>query len=392
MIALPSGYGVLTALAIFILFCSSPLLALPVEELDPNREWRTKDLVISGNKQIGASEVEDALSTKTRSWYAPWRSRPVFDPAVFASDLDRIVKFYQDKGYYETKVTHDLDVDTTEGLVTATIHVSEGEPIRVGQISVEIVDAPELKPELDALVPKLPLHEGNIFAVDAYQRAESQLKEFFYDKSRAAITIQRKAEVILDRHVANVSYTLHAGPQMQFGTTTVEGLKNVKESIILQELTYKPGESFSGTALRTTEKNLRELDLFSQIVIEPQPSPGGTAVPVKIRLEEKPPREIRVGLGYGTEDQLRGEVRWRNNNWLGGARRLEVGAKASFIKRELDFHFLQPHFLSPENRFMVNFGPQQFDEPGYFLNSTRLQPRLERKFSDRLTGFLGYRL
>src|SRR5919197_3787458 len=120
---LSSGYGVLAALAIFILFCSSPLLALPVEELDPNREWRTKDLVISGNKQIGASEVEDALSTKTRPWYAPWRSRPVFDPAVFASDLDRIVKLYQDKGYYETKVTHDLDVDTTEGLVTATIHV-----------------------------------------------------------------------------------------------------------------------------------------------------------------------------------------------------------------------------------------------------------------------------
>jgi outer membrane protein insertion porin family/translocation and assembly module TamA len=392
MTVLSSGYGVLAALAIFILFCSSPLLALPVEELDPNREWRTKDLIISGNKQIASSEIEDILSTKTRPWYAPWRSRPVFEPAVFASDLERIVKFYQDKGYYEAKVTHDLDVDAKEGLVAATIQVSEGEPIRVAQISVEVVDAPELKPELDALVPKLPLHEGNIFAVDAYQKAESQLKDFFYDKSRAAITIQRKAEVILDRHVANVSYTLHAGPQTQFGTTTVEGLKNVKESIVFQELTYKPGEQFSGTALRTTEKNLRELDLFSQIVIERQPSPPDTAVPVKIRLEEKPPREIRIGLGYGTEDQLRGQIRWRNNNWLGGARRIEVGLKASFIVRELDFHFLQPHFLAPENRFMVNFGPQQFDEPGYFLNSTRLQPRLERKFTDRLTGFLTYRL
>jgi outer membrane protein assembly factor BamA len=198
--------------------------------------------------------------------------------------------------------------------------------------------------------------------------------------------------VILDGHVANVFYTLNAGPQTQFGTTTVEGLKNVEESVILQELTYKPGDQFSGTVLRTTEKNLRELDLFSQIVIEPQPSPPDTAVPVKIRLEEKPPREIRVGLGVGTEDKVRGQIRWRNNNWLGGARRLEVGAKASFIARELDIHFLQPHFLAPENRFMVTFGPQQFDEPGYFLNSTRLQPRLERKFTDRFTGFLAYRL
>jgi outer membrane protein assembly complex protein YaeT len=386
------GYGILPAIIIFVLCCPTPLLALPVEELDANREWRTKDLIISGNKEIGASELEDALSTKTRPWYAPWRARPVFDPAVFASDLERIVKFSQDKGYYEAKVTHDLEVDDKEGLVSASIHVSEGEAIRVAQMSVEIVDAPELKPELDALVPKLPLREGQVFAVDAYQKTESQLKEFFYDKSRAAITIQRKAEVILDRHAANVYYTLNAGPLTQFGSTTVEGLKDVEESIILQELAYKPGEPFSGVALRTTEKNLRELDLFSQIVIEPQPSPPDTAVPVKIRLEEKPPREIRVGLGYGTEDQVRGQVRWRNNNWLGGARRLEVGVKASFIVRELDLHFLQPHFLGANNRFMVTLGPQQFDEPGFFLNSTRVQPRLERKFSDQLTGFLTYRL
>jgi outer membrane protein assembly complex protein YaeT len=365
---------------------------MPVEELDPNREWQINDLIISGNKEIGSSEVEDALSTKTRPWYALWRARPVFDPAVFASDLERIVKFYQDSGYYATKVAHDLAVDDQEGLVTATIQITEGEPIRVAKISVDIVDAPELKPEVDALLRKLPLREGELFAVDAYQRTEAQIRDFFYDKSRAAITIKRKAEVILDGHVANVFYTLNAGPQTQFGTTTVEGLKNVEESVILQELTYKPGDQFSGTVLRTTEKNLRELDLFSQIVIEPQPSPPDTAVPVKIRLEEKPPREIRVGLGVGTEDKVRGQIRWRNNNWLGGARRLEVGAKASFIARELDIHFLQPHFLAPENRFMVTFGPQQFDEPGYFLNSTRLQPRLERKFTDRFTGFLAYRL
>jgi outer membrane protein assembly complex protein YaeT len=389
---LRSGYGIFCAFVVFLLLRPSPLLALPVEELDPNREWRTKDINISGNDQVGSSELQEALSTKTRAWYAPWRPRPTFDPAVFASDLERIVKFYQDKGYYETKVSHDLVVDDKEGLVTANIRVSEGEAIRVAQFSVNIVDAPELKTELDALLPKLPLREGQVFAVDAYQKTESQLKEFFYDKSRAAVTIQRKAEVILDRHVANVSYTLNAGPQTQFGTTTVEGLKDVEESVVRRELTYKPGESFSGAALRSTEKNLRELDLFSQIVIEPQPAPPDTAVPVKIRLEEKPPREIRVGLGFGTEDKVRGQIRWRNNNWLGGGRRLEAGAKASFIARELDLHFLQPHFLAPENRFMVNMGPQQFDEPGYFLNSTRLQPRLERKFTDRLTGFLAYRL
>jgi outer membrane protein insertion porin family/translocation and assembly module TamA len=389
---LRSGYGIFSAFVVFLLVRSSPLLALPVEELDPNREWRLKDLNISGNQKIGSSELQDALSTKPRPWYAPWRQRPVFDPAVFTSDLERIVGFYKDKGFFEAKVSHDLDVDEKEGLITAKIFVTEGEAVRVTQLSVEISDVPELKPETAALLAKAPLQEGNNFSVDAYQRTETELKEFLYDKGRALVQIERKAEIILEKHEARVFYTIRAGPECRLGPTSVEGLKDVQEYVVSRELAYRPGDPFSGKALRETERNLRELDLFSVIAIDPQPSATDpSAVPVRIRLEEKPPREILVGLGYGTEDQLRGQFRWRNNNWLGGARRLELAVKASFIKRELDLQFLQRHFLGLNNRFVVDLGPRQFDEPGYFLNSARLQPRIERKFSDHFTGFVAYR-
>jgi hypothetical protein len=80
-------------LLFLLLFCSS-LSAMPLEELDPGREWRLKKLIISGNEHISSGELEDILSTKARPWYALWEDRPVFDPAVFASDLERLVNFY----------------------------------------------------------------------------------------------------------------------------------------------------------------------------------------------------------------------------------------------------------------------------------------------------------
>ncbi len=387
------GNTTLSAVIFFLLLSSSHSLAIPVEELDPSREWKLRDLTISGNEHVSTAELEEALSTKSRPWYALWRARPAFDPAVFTSDLKRVVSLYQDKGYYETKVSYDLDVDEDENMVTAKVRISEGEPVRVVQVSIQIVDAPELKPDLDSIIPKLPLSEGKIFVAEAYQQTEARLKEFFYDRSRARVEIQRRAEVILDKQEARIFYTLTVGPKTVFGTTAVTGLKDVTREVVLRELEYKPGEPFTGKALRDTERNLRQLGLFSRIRMEPQPFPADpTVVPIEIRLEEKPPREIRVGIGYGTEDQLRGQLRWRHNNWLGGARKLEVGVKASFIARELDLQFLEPHFLGLKNRFLVKFGPQQFDEPGYFLNTTRLQPRLERKFSEHLTGFVGYRV
>jgi len=164
-------------------------------------------------------------------------------------------------------------------------------------------------------------------------------------------------------------------------------------SVVSSELSYKPGESFSGKALRESRRNLQQLDLFSEIEVEPQTSdPTSAVVPVVARVKEKPFKEIKIGIGYGTEDQLRGQIRWRDNNFFGGARQLEIGFKASFLAREADARFVQPHFLGQNNRFVANFGPKQFEESNYTLNLTRLQPQFERKFSEQFSAYVGYRI
>lgn len=383
----------LAAFVFLLLGSLSPAFAIPLDDLDPTRDWRTKDVILSGNDHIPSQDLKEIMSTKARPWNTPWRARPPFDPAALSGDLQRLVRLYQDKGYYEAKISHELEVDPTDGLVTAKIRIVEGEPIQVAQISTEILDAPELKTQLQSFVAKLPLREKAVFEVDAYQRSATALKEFFYDKHRARVEIARKAEIILDQHEARVSYAVTAGPETRFGATTVQGLKDVDEGLVLRELTYKSGQLFSGTALKNSERNLRQLDLFSVITIEPQLSGGHpTEVPVKITLDEKPPREIKIGIGYETEEGVRGQIRWRHNNWLGGGRKLDVGAKVSQIAREFTVNFLQPHFFGADNRFLLNFGPLQFNEPGYTQTGTRLRPMLERKFAPAVTGVLAYRL
>ena len=52
---------------------------------------------------------------------------------------------------------------------------------------------------------------------------------------------------------------------------------------------------------------------------------------MEVEVSEKEAREIRVGVGYGTEDQFRAQLRWQHNNWLGGGRRLSIEAKYSSI-------------------------------------------------------------
>lgn len=376
-----------------VILSSAHARAIPIDALDKSRDWAVKGLNFEGNKHFSSGDIEEILQTKTRPWYTPWRERPRFDPEVFAADVKRVERFYQSQGYYEARVSHDLQVDEESQLVSATIIVEENTPVLLRQLSVRIIDHPELQPELEALRPEFFLKPGKPFTEEDYQQTETRIKDVFYDHGRAHVKIERKAQVFPEEKEANVDYSVTAGPETIFGETRIEGLDKVTADVVSKEISYTPGEAFSGKALRETRRNLLQLDLFSQIEIEPQTADSGaTVIPVVTRLKEKPPREIKIGVGYGTEDKLRGQIRWRDNNFFGGARQLEFGAKVSFIAREIDARFVQPHFLGQNNKFMATFGPRQFVEPAYTLNLTRFQPRLERKFSEQLSAFFGYRI
>ncbi|HEV8341542.1 MAG TPA: outer membrane protein assembly factor BamA [Candidatus Binatia bacterium] len=367
--------------------------AIPVDELDPGREWQIKSLTIEGNENLSTRELHEVLVTKTRPWYAVWRPLPLFDPVTFAADLQRLRRFYQAQGHYEAEISADLETNESENTVTAHIKISEGKPVIVAEMQLEVTDYPELQPVLESHRPDLPLAVGKVMTEQAYQQTGAKIKEILLDEGRARAEVERKAQVIVDEHSADVFYRAEAGPASVFGEARVEGLKDVAPEIVTRELDYQPGERFSNKAIQTSRRNLLGLDLFSEVQINLGMLPNDSSVvPTEIRVEEKPPREIKIGIGYGTEDQLRGQVRWRHNNWLGGGRRLEVGGKASFIAREADVRFVQPHFFGRPNTFSLTFGPQQLDEPGFFLNAVRLQPRIERKFSDSVTGYLAYRV
>ena len=135
------------------------------------------------------------------------------------------------------------------------------------------------------------------------------------------------------------------------------------------------------------------LDLFGTVTIAPEPSAGKSAiVPMVVRVSEKEPREIRFGIGYGTEDRFRTQFEWRHNNWLGDGRRLSILAKYSSLESSGAITFIQPYLFSPNSRGVVSLRHDRDDEDTYLLQATRFNPRLEYRFSEHLSSFLAYRL
>ena len=368
------------------LLFARPVLGIQVEELDAGRQWRVEKIEISGNTKFSESEILRDLLTKVRPWYLFWETEDIFDPITFREDLERIRRFYEARGYYQAQVTYDLTADSEKGQLQIRISVIEGLPVIVSQVNVEISDS-----SLSA--PELPIKEGEIFVEDSYRRAEETLRNFFLERGYAHVATERRAEVNLNEDQVRVWYPADPGPLTVFGETTVQGTNEVDPQIVLRELTYQPGEIFSPAKIAESQAKILALDLFGLVRITPKEVSGKPpVVPMQVEVSEKEAREIRVGIGYGTEDQFRAQLRWQHNNWLGNGRRLSVEARYSSITTTGAITLVQPHFFSPRTRGILSVRQDREDEDTYLLNASRFYPRVEHGFTPQLVGFIGYRL
>jgi outer membrane protein assembly complex protein YaeT len=369
-------------------FFARPVLGIQLEELDAARQWRVEEIEISGNTKFSDTEILRELLTKVRPWYLFWEAESSFDPITFREDLERIRRFYEARGYYQTRVTYDLTADPQSGQVEVKIEVFEGPPVIVSEVHVEVSDgSSSLSP------PQLPLKQGEIFVEESYRKGEETLRNFFLENGYAHVTTERRAEVNLDQNQVIVWYQADPGPLSVFGETTVAGTDNVDPEIVLRELSYQPGEIFSPTKIAESQAKILALDLFGLVRIVPKEVSGKPSiVPMEVQVSEKEPREIRVGIGYGTEDEFRAQLRWQHNNWLGNGRRLSIEARYSSITTTGAITLVQPHFFSPRTRGILSLRQDREDEDTYVLNASRFYPRVEHGFTPQLVGFIGYRL
>jgi outer membrane protein assembly factor BamA len=167
-----------------------------------------------------------------------------FDAVTFSSDLERLQRFYESRGYYGTPVAYDLAVDDERGLVIARIEMQEGMPVLIAEIDVE-VEGSEADRKPPPFPKELPVKRGEIFREAEYQQAEQVLRGAFLENGYAHVKTERAAEVDLDERRVHVRYKVQPGPIAVFGETEIKGTDTVDPQLVSRELVYHAGETYA---------------------------------------------------------------------------------------------------------------------------------------------------
>ncbi|APR81350.1 Outer membrane protein assembly factor YaeT precursor [Minicystis rosea] len=293
-------------------------------------------VTVRGNAAVSSADIEHRLVTTASPRFLGIFQGVVydyelFDRSVFQRDLERVARYYRARGYYETKVRAGRVERADDEHVDVTIDVEEGRPVLVRSMHVDGLRGLS-KSEARAVRKALSgaLKVGALFEEEAFRKAQAAMRRALGERGRAFAKVERRADVDLPGHYANLFFTVQAGPKSSFGPIRIEGLGELPEGPVRRAIDITEGERYSEKALDAAERALLDLGTFSSVSIQPvlgEPPPPSGVVPIVVRVEVQKLRSVLFGGGLEI-DSSRTEIHlragWEHRNLFGGFRHFTI--------------------------------------------------------------------
>ena len=293
-------------------------------------------LSFAGNRALDDYALSSAIATTSSSSFATnpfvrWLGlgeKRYLDELEFRRDVVRLLLLYRQSGYMTAVVDTSVVRTTKDAYITFRIH--EGEPVRVARVVLL-----GLEGVLDTLALRrsLPLQVGDPFNRFLLQASADTIVSRLRNSGYPYAEVLRNFDSEAGALRAEVTLEAISGRRMRVGEVAIHGLADVDTATVRRMLAVGPGDLFRQEALYLSQRDLYAMGVFryvNVILVDSLP-PSDSTVRVLVQVQEGPQHQVRIGGGYGSVDCFRAQTGWTANDFVGGARTLELSARLSKI-------------------------------------------------------------
>ena len=285
-----------------------------------------------GNEHVSAGELMDHIATAPTSGFFSKTAR-YYDADLFAIDLKRIVRWYNRKGFYDAKILGVDELRDDAGRLTLVVKIDEGRPSKIRKMDYKGLEQLP-SGELDDIDNALPIHPGDAFSEDGYEKAKDVLLQQLREHGFAQAAVQGKVEVAPEAGSADIVFDVDPGPRFQFGKVVVTGNREIPADAIARATGIDRGDRYSPLALALAQQRVYNLGTFSGVRVSVEPLGDSQVATVRVNVREAPFQTVRFGIG-GSVEQGRWELprlraEYTNRSLFGGLRRLELSSTAGY--------------------------------------------------------------
>ena len=271
-----------------------------------------KHLQLDGTKQVSSGDIKQGIATSATGWW-PFAERKHFDPVTWQSDLRRIERIYEARGFYGAEVVSD-QVKPVKGGVDLQAVISEGPPTRIDSLTVQGLES--LPPaQAERVVAPLGLKPGELFREAAWESAKDRLRKRLRNLGFAQVVVEGRALVDVETQKASLLLVVRLGREYRFGDIEVhqEPGSRLQPAWISEQvrLAIPYGKTYSDDALTEGQRRVFAMGLFTVAKVSAgHPDAETGLVPIVVETGTAPFRTLRAGGGVHI-DLIRTEVRLR---------------------------------------------------------------------------------
>jgi outer membrane protein assembly complex protein YaeT len=247
------------------------------------------------------------------------KANRAYTPSRVARGVDSLASELRQRGYAEAEVRNDgTRIDDRTGAVRLTIGVSEGVRWRVAAVTMDVAGRPETAP------PAVLRFVGQPWSESLQQDVATEIRKGFlasgHPDARVSVTHEQTRAPAGGRDVA-LGVHVQPGEAVTMGEPRFEGAGDVRPAVIRRRLHATVGQPLNVLELEQARYRISRLGVFDRVNLRLEPDDGPVRSPV---FALQPGRRMEVNLlaGYGSYEQLRAGVEFRQYNVLGLAHQM----------------------------------------------------------------------
>lgn len=201
---------------------------------------------------------------------------------------------------------------------------------------------------------------------------------------------RRKAKIAdFEKQNTGVLIEIDAGPKMIFGGLSVHGLHRVDPAFFDRRVTWTPETPYQAQALNEFRQRVGDSGLFSYMEIRRNPTSSNGVYEVELKVKERKPRTIGLGVGYRTDLGPEVGVDWQHRNLFGMGERFELSGRYSQDLWLGNLTYTIPEVLRTRNDLSFGIETSEEDSDAYFVRYTKIYSELHHRVGKKWNLFYG---
>ncbi len=276
-----------------------------------------------GNRSISDPRLRSVMQLSEPTLLTPESGKLV--DGWLAEDLQSLRALYALEGFSKAQIGPPEITASAAGR-SLVIPIVEGPRRLVSSLAISGAD--HFDPE--ALLEALPLEEGGPYHLRREEEALDLIRARYEAAGFDRALVSSTRETAADGSLVDIGIKVIEGPRSVVERVVVRGRRKTRPQVIRRVLDLEPGTPINRARLLELERRLYRLGIFSSVDVGLVPgTPYTSGRDVMVEVEEGLSQRLAYGIGYDSEDGVRGLLGYGHANLGGRAVSGRVDVRAS---------------------------------------------------------------